>query len=457
MKDWLKWTLFAAAVGLMMLGWVFYFHNEAVAAKLPKWGWVQKSVAFLGEKKAAAEPDDDDPDNTKNEIPVHTAHVSVATLHRYVEGFGMVGPRPPRNGQPAGAANLASPVAGVVGQVLKQVGQQVKAGEAVIQLDDRLAKSAEEQAAAALEQAQASLAALKATPRADQLQIAQLGVEKAQSALQFAKQNYERQKTLIEGDVVSRKTVEQAAMDLGGAKTDLAIAEKQLAILKSSPTPQELHQEEAKVAQAIAALATARVQRQMMTIASPLDATVVAIMVNSGESVDTTKTLVQLVALDRLIVSLDVPADQLPANAQGLAAQILLSTTPTANDNDTAIVGKVAFVSPQVDPRNGAVNVGIDLPASAPLRPGLTVRVRIVTQEHKDCLAVPKEAVVSDENGDSVISVVEKDQATHKTVKAGLEENGLIEISADGLTEGTTVVSAGAYGLPAASRVKVLD
>ena len=104
-----------------------------------------------------------------------------------------------------------------------------------------------------------------------------------------------------------------------------------------------------------------------------------------------------------------------------------------------------------------AVQVGIDLPADRALKPGLSVRVKIIVEEHKDSLAVPRESVVTDENGDSVISVVEKDQATHKTVKTGLEENGLMEISADGIKEGTTIVTAGAFGLPAASRVRILD
>jgi multidrug efflux pump subunit AcrA (membrane-fusion protein) len=65
--------------------------------------------------------------------------------------------------------------------------------------------------------------------------------------------------------------------------------------------------------------------------------------------------------------------------------------------------------------------------------------------------------VVTDENGDSVIALVEGDQATHKTVKPGFEENGLVEITADGVKEGDTVATAGAFGLPQASRVKVLD
>jgi RND family efflux transporter MFP subunit len=192
----------------------------------------------------------------------------------------------------------------------------------------------------------------------------------------------------------------------------------------------------------------------MMTITAPIDATVVALNVNPGESVDVTKTLVQFVALDRLVVDVDVAADQLPAKAEGLDAQVLL---PGAAPDASPVMGKVGFVSPQVDPKTGAVMVSVDLPPGAGLRPGLSVRVRIVADEHKDVLAVPKAAVVTDENGDSVIALVEGDQATHKTVKPGFEENGLVEITADGVKEGDTVATAGAFGLPQASRVKVLD
>jgi multidrug efflux pump subunit AcrA (membrane-fusion protein) len=457
MNPWLKWSIFAAAIVVLVLGWIVYFHNAAVATALPKWGWVQSTVAHLGEKTAAEAPEDEDPDNTKNEIPVHTARVAVATLHRYVEGIGVIAPRPPREGQMPGAANLASPVAGVVAKVLCQVGQSVHANDPVIQLDDRLARSAESQANAALEQAQASLAALKATPRPDQLQIAQLGVEKARTALDFAQKSYDRQKLLATDQGVSGKSVEQAAMDLSAAKNDLIISEKQLNLLKNTPTPEDLRQEEAKVAQAAAALATARTQRELMTIKAPIDATVVALSVNPGEAVDTTRTIVQLVAMDRLVVNVDVPADQLPAKAQGLAAQIFTASSAAKGD-EAPIVGTVSSVSPQVDPKNGAVTVSIDLPAAgASLRPGLSVRVRIIAEEHKDVLAVPREAVVADENGDSVISLIEGDQATHKTVKPGLEEEGLIEISADGIKEGDQVATAGAFGLPAATKVKIID
>lgn len=454
MKGRTKGFIFFIVCLIVVTAWLVRFHNAAVASKLPKWGWVQSAVKHLGQKSEAADEGDEEPDTTQNEIPIHTAKVSVATLHRYVEAFGLVAPRPAKPGEMVGSANLASPVAGVVAKVLCQVGQKVKAGDPVIQLDDRVAVSNEKQAEAALNQAKASLAALKATPRPDQLQIAQLNVEKSQAALAFAQKNYDRLKQLAADQGTSGKSVEQAALDLSSAKTDLAVNQKQLDLLKHTPTPEDLRQEEAKVSQADALLATARVQRQMMTIRAPIDATVVALSVNPGESVDVTKTLVQFIALDRLVVDLDVPPDDLPAKAEGLPAQILL---PGASDDATSLTGKVSFVSPQVDAKTGAVAVTVDLPPDSQLRPGRSVRVRIVAEEHKDVLAVPRAALATDENGDSVISVVVGEQATHKTVKAGLEENGLVEVSADDLKEGDVVATAGAFGLPQATRVKVLD
>ena len=460
MKPLLKYGLFALAVVLLIAAWILYFHNDTVRDHLFKWDWLQKSVAFFGEKKPVEVPEDEDPDTSLNQIPVHTAHVAVGTVHRYVDGFGTVTPRPPRQGQMSGSANIASSVPGTVAKVLCEIGKPVHAGDALIQLDDRLAKAAEDQADAALAQAKASLAALNANPRPEQVKIAQLAVEKAQAALQFAQKNFERQSKLAAEQGASAKTAEQAVLDLASAKSDLAVAEKQLILLEAPPTPEALAQENAKVAQAVAAAASAHTQRQILTIVSPIDATVVSLGVNPGESVDSTRTLVGLVALDRLIVDLDVPSDQLPANADTLSALIILPSVAGAPAKD--ITAKLAFVTPQVESKNGTVMVGIDLPAASGLRPGLTVRVRIIADEHKDCLVVPREAVVADENGDSVIAIVEKDkdghtQATRKTVKAGFEEDGLIEIQADDLKEGATVVTAGAFGLPQAGRVKVLD
>jgi multidrug efflux pump subunit AcrA (membrane-fusion protein) len=133
--------------------------------------WLQPAATVVDEEG--------DPDPQKFDVPVHTARISKETLRRYADAYGSVEPAPARKGRQAGTADIASPVAGVVREVLCEAGQTVTKGTPLIQLDDRLAKAAEEQAAAALNEAKATLAQLKATPRPEQLAITQLAVEKA--------------------------------------------------------------------------------------------------------------------------------------------------------------------------------------------------------------------------------------------------------------------------------------
>src|SRR5262249_44245405 len=121
----------------------------------------------------------------------------------------------------------------------------------------------------------------------------------------------------------------------------------------------------------------------------------------------------------------------------------------TMGDQKAAVEASVTYAAPLVESKTGAVMVGIDLPAEAAnagLRPGLTVHVRIVAEEHKDALVVPREAVDENENGDAVVAVVTDDIAVQRTVKTGLEENGMIEIITD-LKAGSTVVTQGTFGL----------
>ncbi|MDP9174418.1 MAG: efflux RND transporter periplasmic adaptor subunit [Planctomycetota bacterium] len=457
MKKHIPLIIIASVVGLIVVGWILHFHSSLIAPMLPERG--RKILAYLAEAPPPAQVDEE-PDNSKNQIPVHTAHVTRATLHGYIpDGFGTIAPRPARNGEMAGSASIASPVVGVVSQVLCEIGQKVNKGDPLIQLDDRLAKAAEDQAAAALAQTNAALENLKAS-RPQQLEIAQLNLDKSHAALDFAQKNYARLQQLASQQGTSSKSVEQAALDLASAQNDLSVNQKQLALLQSSNSGGAFVEDMAKVTSAQAALAAAKTQREMMRIVAPIEGTVIQLNVNPGEGVDPTKTLLQVVAMDRLMVDVDVPAEQLPSLSVGLPVIVVPTTPISATDSSPdqlAPIGKVTTISPDVNPKTGAVQVNIDLAPGPMVRPGMHVRVRIVAAEHKDILVVPREAVVTDDNNASVISVVEGDQATAKTVHVGLIENGMIEIAADGLKEGDTVVTAGAYGLPQATRVKVID
>ncbi len=88
----IKSSMFVLVALVLFMAWLVYFHNAAIAAHLPQ--WAQGVVKHLGQKTDSPPADDEDPDNTKNEIPVHVAHITTATLHRYIEGYGTIIPRP---------------------------------------------------------------------------------------------------------------------------------------------------------------------------------------------------------------------------------------------------------------------------------------------------------------------------------------------------------------------------
>lgn len=197
-------------------------------------------------------------------------------------------------------------------------------------------------------------------------------------------------------------------------------------------------------------LAAAQAQRALLQVQAPLAGTMVRVNVKPGEAADLTSVLAEVIDLDRLVVSANVPSPELAALRVGQAVEVLVDKSASP------VTGTMTFIGSQVDPKTGTALVRAGLPAHSGLRPGQFVTARIVSEEHKDCLAVPVESVVKDAEGGTVIALVQGDKATQKPVKAGLREGGLVEVEADGLQPGMTVVTQGAYALPRETKVRVL-
>jgi membrane fusion protein, multidrug efflux system len=198
-------------------------------------------------------------------------------------------------------------------------------------------------------------------------------------------------------------------------------------------------------------LDAARVAQALLRVQSPLAGTVTRVNVKAGEAVDLSTVLAEVVDLDRLVVSARVPSAELALLEAGQSALVMFE------DAAPPLTGTVSFVSPQVDAQTGTAEVRVRLPAGSNVRPGQFGTVRIVSAEHADILAVPIDSVVKNEEGDSVISIVEGNTARQMRVATGLRDSGLIEVEADGLRPGMTVVTEGAYALPAETAVRILE
>jgi RND family efflux transporter MFP subunit len=419
-------------------------------------------------KTSSHEPEEKD---AETEVPVKTGKVTRATLRSYVEAFGLIEPAPAFAGQTAAGATLTAFIPGIVAQVNCAVGQKVERGAVLFQLDDRIATATANQAAAALESARASFVRLKATPRPEQLELAQLTVDKARSSVSFAEKTYERQKKLAEQEGTPQKSVEAAASDLFAARNDMKIAEKQLAILRASPTPEEVAEAAAKVAEAEKSLAGAQLQRAMLKVQAPLSATVTRVGVATGEAVDSTKVLAELVALDRLVATINVPTTEASLVKIGQPAVIGVergrmtrrgafpASRPTTEPAAPVATydSTVQFVGPTVDRKSDSVVVTIRVPPESGLRPGQAIHARIVVGAHADCLAVPRDCVVTNADGVSVVSVVSSGKAIQVPVRLGFHDDELIEIECEQIHAGDTIVTEGAYGLPKETKVRPIQ
>jgi RND family efflux transporter MFP subunit len=249
--------------------------------------------------------------------------------------------------------------------------------------------------------------------------IAQAAVEKAQHALNFAQEVADRRNRLVTVGGISMQLKQEADEALAAAR--------------------------AEVAAALAATAQVR-------LASPLDGVVTRINVQPGQSVDLNTMVAEIIDLKRLVVTVNVPADEVPPVLSGQSAEIFGD-----HDNGNPIVtGTVSFVSPAIDPKTASAPVRLSLPAESGLRPGQFVRVRIVTAELKGRLAVPRESVVKTADGKAIF-LVDGDNAVQLSVKTGPRDGDLVEVEANGLKEGDTIVTVGAYGLPKQTKIRVTN
>ncbi len=308
--------------------------------------------------KAGGDGGDADDAPPENVVPVVTVHTNVLkrmTFHGYVSGYGVVEPAPAIADQPAAGGPLFSPSAGVAAKVSVIQGQQVKAGDVLIELNSGTA------------------------------------------TFGYAQAQLERQKQLFAQQNTSLKNLQDA--------------ESQLAAL---------------------------------TVVAPISGTVTRISAKVGGAVDVNTPVAEVVDLNRLSVVASISAAD--ANQLKTNQEVQITVDPPVN-------ASLAFVSPVVDTNDGTVSVTALLPPDSGLRPGQFVPLKIVTAVHSDRLAAPIESVVTDEEGKSVISLVKGENAAQLPVKAGLRENGWVEIEGADLKEGDAVVAVGAYGLP--DKVKI--
>ena len=110
-------------------------------------------------------------------------------------------------------------------------------------------------------------------------------------------------------------------------------------------------------------------------------------------------------------------------------------------------------VAPVLDPATRTAPIEIEIPNPGfRLKPGMYARVTVTTDERKDALVVPTNAVVDYTGRRGVFVAAGDSTVTFRPVRVGIEESEQIEIL-DGVAEGDRVVTTGAAALRDGDRV----
>lgn len=268
----------------------------------------------------------------------------------------------------------------------------------------------------------------------------------------------------IEGSRVERGAVmvqlDPRAADAAVVRAQAAVsaAEKtfarQIQLQAADGTSQRLLQEaEERLAAARGELAATELQQSQLAIRAPLSGTLARLQVKPGEWLNAGQEVGEIVDLGRLTVSMQIPASESGGVQLGQSAKVFVRLGATEKP---VAEGTVNFISPQISAGADSVTVRLALPQQSNIRPGQFVAVRIVTSTHESRLAVPRESVYTDHDGQSTLSIVEGEVAKQKVVKIGLHDGPLVEVEGDGVTEGASVVTLGSYALPKETKVRVL-
>lgn len=194
------------------------------------------------------------------------------------------------------------------------------------------------------------------------------------------------------------------------------------------------------------------------TIAAPAAGTVTAVY--AEENATATGLMFTIENTEGLQVKVKVKEYDLPSVKEGMKAVITADATgdveyegivqkiaPAATGSGSAAAGAAGAAAAATNNSNVEfeADVLIQTP-NTPLRIGMSAKAKIITQEKAGALAVPYDALTTNEKGETIVYTPKKQpdntyQAVAIPVKTGLETDLSIEVSGEGLSAGTPVIA----------------
>ncbi|ESQ79628.1 efflux RND transporter periplasmic adaptor subunit [Asticcacaulis sp. YBE204] len=362
----------------------------ALAVLLAAWGI---KAAFFSKPKAP---------------PVITAPVAMGNVERTVLATGSL--------EPYTLISVGAQTSGRVERLAVQLGQQVKKGDLIAEIDSQTQRN---------------------TLQSQQAEVANVRAQRAQveADLAAARLTYERQRTLYQADAGSRADFEAAENTYKSAQ----------AALKAN---------DAQLAQAQVSLNTAQVNLGYTQITAPIDGTVLAIVTKEGQTINanqTTPTIVKMGQLNRMTIKAEISEADVVNLKPGM--EVYFTTLGQPKKRYYATLRTIA-PAPETIKENDSVTTADATSAiyyngefdvdneDGTLRTFMTAQVYIVIEGAKNVMIIPATALgQAAPDGSYTVKVQDKDgKVAPRKITTGVNDGSNVEVKS-GLKVGERVVT----------------
>jgi membrane fusion protein, multidrug efflux system len=338
---------------------------------------------------------------TEDAVPVVTETARRQDIPVYLNGLGSV--------QALNTVTVRAQIDGKIIKVNFQEGQDVRAGDLLMQIDPRPYQAALDQSLAKQNQDQAQL-------------------------------DYAQKVLSRDVELFDKRVLDPQSLDL-----QKATATQMAALVKADE----------------AAVASAKVQLEFTKITSPIDGRVGLRLVDQGNIVHASDQagLVIITQIRPIAVIFTLPESNLREVTKRVAAndgdQSLTVIATDQENNQILDQGELGAMDNQIDQATGTIKLkAIFKNRQLGLWPGQFVNIRLLVDTRKQALVVPANAVSEGPNGDFVYVIRPDLTAQVKTVKTGTSEAGFTIIE-NGVSERDKVVVDGQYLLKPNAHVRL--
>jgi len=301
-------------------------------------------------------------------------------------------------------------VSGRLDSVEVRLGDRVNEGQAIAKIEDR---ELQEQ----LKQAEASHAVAEAT------------IRQRAADLKLAEVNRERNRNLLERQLISRQTYDDTEARYQAAEAQVDLAQAQL--LAATSRLDEL-----------------KINLSNTTITSPVNGFVASRALDPGAWVTPNSVFLTLVDITKVRLIANVIEKDLRRIQLGQQAGVEVDAYPGEK-----FTGRISHMAPILDPATRTAQIEIEIAnASFRLKPGMYAKVSFSVDKREQTLVVPTRAVVDIAGKQGVFLATEGNTATFRAIEAGVTTADLLEVTA-GLTEGEKIITTGAGALREGDRI----